>query len=121
MSSRRCLHLLRGASDSIEQPAISANGLGTAIAGGYPRWDRGTVLAAPETPIATASEGAWGFRAGGHQALKKWLADRRGRALTADDVLVYRRIADAIERTLELIPAIDAAVERHGGWMGAFE
>jgi hypothetical protein len=114
------LHLLRDAGDVTEGPSVHPNQTGTAVAAGYPRWEAGTVFIRPETPIASASAAAWQFRAGGHQVLKKWLADRRGRTLTADEVRTYRRIVWADEATLVLVPRIDGEVERHGGWVGAF-
>ena len=44
----------------------------------------------------------------------------RGRVLTDDDILHYRRMIVALARTAELMPRVDAVVEEHGGWPGAF-
>jgi hypothetical protein len=35
---------------------------------------------------------AWEFHIGGYQPAQKWLKDRKGRALSFDDVLHYQRI-----------------------------
>ncbi len=47
-------------------------------------------------------EAAWEFFIGGYQPAQKWLKDRRGRALSADDILHYRRIILALLRTVAL-------------------
>ncbi|WP_375249375.1 type ISP restriction/modification enzyme [Sphingomonas sp.] len=72
---------------------------------------------------------AWDFNVGGYQPAQKWLKDRAakggkkaspGRVLTDDDILHYLRMIVALTRTAELMPTIDAVVEKHGGWPGAF-
>jgi predicted helicase len=72
---------------------------------------------------------AWDFHVGGYQPAQKWLKDRAakggkkpsdGRVLTEDDILHYRRMIVALTRTAELMPRIDAAVDKHGGWPTAF-
>ena len=72
---------------------------------------------------------AWDFHVGGYQPAQKWLKDRAakggkkasdGRVLTEDDILHYRRMIISLTRTAELMPQIDAVVEKHGGWPGAF-
>lgn len=51
---------------------------------------------------------AWDFHIGGYQPAQKWLKDRRGRALTYDDIRHYQRIikilteTDRIMRTIEM-------------------
>ena len=39
---------------------------------------------------------------GGYQVLDKWLKDRKGRTLTAEDVKHYCRIATALAKTIEV-------------------
>lgn len=57
---------------------------------------------------------AWEFHIGGYQPAQKWLKDRRGRALTYDDIRHYQRIikilteTDRIMREIEL-PLTDPA------------
>lgn len=55
----------------------------------------------------------WEFQVGGYQVLDKWLKDRRGRALTQDDLEHYQRIVVALSRTIELMEQIDARI---GAW-----
>ena len=56
----------------------------------------------------------WESRVGGYQPMRKWLGDRRGRALTFDDIARYQRIAAALSETSRLVGEIDA-VARYGG------
>ena len=44
-------------------------------------------------------EAAWEFFIGGYQPAQKWLKDRKGRTLSADDLLHYKRIILAMQRT----------------------
>lgn len=58
--------------------------------------------------FANVPEVAWGFYIGGYQPAQKWLKDRKGRALSFDDVMHYRKIikilveTDRIMREIEL-------------------
>ena len=44
---------------------------------------------------------------GGYQPLQKWLKDRKGRTLSADDISHYKRIVRALRRTAALMSEID--------------
>ena len=57
----------------------------------------------------------WAFRIGGYQPMDKWLKDRKGRALSFDDLDHYRRMGVALEETGRLMEEIDAAIEDAGG------
>lgn len=58
-------------------------------------------------------ETIWGFRVGGYQVLDKWLKDRKGRALSSDDIRHYQRTAVAISETMRLMREIDETIP---GW-----
>ncbi len=49
----------------------------------------------------------WEFHIGGYQVLHKWLKDRKGRALSYDDVTHYGRIVVALKETIRLMEEID--------------
>ena len=51
---------------------------------------------------------AWEFRVGGYQPAAKWLEDRAGRTLTAEDITRYRRMIAAMRETVALLPQADA-------------
>ncbi len=55
----------------------------------------------------------WEFRIGGYQVCEKWLKDRRGRALTCDDLQHYQRTVLALGETIRLMAEIDRSIP---GW-----
>ena len=65
-------------------------------------------------------EDVWDFHIGGYQVCEKWLKDRKGRTLTAEDITHYHRIVIALHETIRLMAEIDSVIEAHGGWPGAF-
>jgi hypothetical protein len=58
----------------------------------------------------------WAFRIGGYQVCEKWLKDRKGRALGADEIEHYQRTASALADTRTLMAQIDSLIGDHGGW-----
>ncbi len=58
----------------------------------------------------------WAFHVGGYQVCYKWLKDRKGRALSYDDIKHYQRIIAALAETITLMEKIDEMIEEHGGW-----
>ena len=58
----------------------------------------------------------WDYDLGGYQPAQKWLKDRRGRALTPEDIEHYKRIIGAITETIRIQKEIDEVIEAHGGW-----
>jgi hypothetical protein len=65
-------------------------------------------------------EAVWNFHIGGYQVCEKWLKDRRGRTLSKDDITHYQKIVVALSETIRLMKEVDDAIEKHGGWPGAF-
>ncbi|MGB7745691.1 MAG: type ISP restriction/modification enzyme [Verrucomicrobiia bacterium] len=62
------------------------------------------------------SPAVWQMRIGGYQVCEKWLKDRKGRALDADDIEHYQRTVGALAETRSLMAQIDALIADHGGW-----
>ncbi len=58
----------------------------------------------------------WNFHVGGYQVCHKWLKDRKGRALSFEDIQHYQRIVAALAETIELMGQVDEVIEAHGGW-----
>ena len=54
---------------------------------------------------------AWDFRIGGYQPAQKWLKDRRGRALTYDDIRHYQRIIKILAETNRIMGEIEMPVD----------
>ncbi len=68
-------------------------------------------------------ESVWNFPVGGYLPAQRWLNDRwiRGknkpkRKLTFEDITTYARIVYALSETERLMPEIDRAIGKHGGW-----
>ncbi len=53
----------------------------------------------------------WDKYVGGYKPLQKWLQDRKGRTLTQEDILLYRKIAYALKKRDEIIPVIDSIIQ----------
>ena len=50
---------------------------------------------------------AWEFYIGGYQPAQKWLKDRKGTILSADDIKHYRKIIRALTETDRIMKEID--------------
>ena len=102
---------------------FAANGsqrLLVTVAPRFPQYDGGRIWIRDDYAIAAANEAAWQFRIGAHQVARKWLADRRNRPLTEDDLAWYGVILATIDQTQTLAGEIDATIDRHGGFPAAF-
>ena len=55
----------------------------------------------------------WEFHIGGYQVCEKWLKDRKGRALSNDDLNHYQKIVVALNETIRLMREIDDVIP---GW-----
>jgi predicted helicase len=62
------------------------------------------------------STAVWQMRIGGYQVCEKWLKDRKGRALTHDEIEHYQRTVSALAETRSLMAQIDSLISDHGGW-----
>ena len=98
------LHLMRHA--EAWQPAATypVDGSHTVDA---PRWDGGKVWINDQQYFDNVPERAWQFFIGGYQPAQKWLKDRKGRALSLEDLNHYRRIVHAIDATIDTMAQID--------------
>jgi hypothetical protein len=81
-------------------------------------WSKNTVWLdkVQTTGFQGVREDVWNFHIGGYQVCDKWLKDRKGRTLTADDRTHYQKIIVALSETIRLMKEIDAVIEQHGGW-----
>jgi predicted helicase len=86
----------------------------------FPGFDDGVVRINEDQLFKDVSPEVWAHTIGGYQPAEKWLKDRRGRTLTTDDLRHYQRMLIAIAETQRIMPEIDAAIESHGGFPGAF-
>ena len=83
-----------------------------------PSWSNDTVWLdkAQSVGFQGVPETVWNFHIGGYQVCDKWLKDRKGRTLSADDITHYHRIVVALHETIRIMGEIDAVIEDYGGW-----
>ena len=53
------------------------------------------------------SKAVWEYQIGGYQVLAKYLKYRKKRVLSLEEIEHYRRVAKAIERTIEVQGAVE--------------
>jgi predicted helicase len=85
-------------------------------------WNNNTVWINKKQTVGfrNVPEAVWNFHVGGYQVCEKWLKDRKGRTLSPEDIAHYQKIIATLSETLRLMGEIEAVVEEHGGWPGAF-
>ena len=87
---------------------------------GYPKFEAGRIHISANTYLEDIEEQDWNFRVGNYRVCEKWLKDRRGAVLTADDLASYKAVVDTVVASRLIIDDIDGEIERHGGWPRAF-
>lgn len=76
------------------------------VAAGYPKRDGGHVWINKHQYFENVPETAWNFYIGGYQPAQKWLKDRRGRALSFDDIGHYQKIVKILLETERIMGEI---------------
>ena len=66
-------------------------------------------------------EEVWDFQIGGYQVCHKWLKDRKGRALSDEDITQYQKIVGALNETICIMTEVDEVIDSYGGWPDAFQ
>ena len=64
-----------------------------------------------ESYFSGMAEDCFDFYVGSYQPLQKWLKDRKGMALTNDDINHYKQMIVAIQRTIEIMDEIDRVIK----------
>lgn len=54
------------------------------------------------------SKEVFNFYVGGYQPAQRWLKDRKGRTLTAEDIIHYKKMCVAMSKTIEIMKEIDS-------------
>ena len=70
----------------------------------------GRVQISPGQYFTGIPEIAWNFHIGGYQPAQKYLKDRRGRALTSDEIKHYQKIIVALVETAAIMAQIDRLI-----------
>lgn len=76
-----------------------------------PRFENGQVWINTDQYFDAVPAIAWAFHIGGYQPAQKWLKDRKGRALTYDDIRHYQRIIKILTETDRIMGEIDMPLE----------
>ncbi|MBI4670235.1 MAG: hypothetical protein HY741_01025 [Chloroflexi bacterium] len=106
------LHLME--SPALEKPITTFVGRGdNGVASGYPKYEKKTVWINAEQGFEGVPQNVYEFHIGGYQVCHKWLKDRRGRTLSAEDKTHYAKIVVALRETMRLMREIDEVIP---GW-----
>jgi hypothetical protein len=62
----------------------------------------------------------WEFEIGSYHVCEKWLKNRRGRTLSAREIVHFEQIVVAISETIRVMMEVDETIIGHGGWPAAF-
>ncbi|SMF75204.1 N-6 DNA Methylase [Allosphingosinicella indica] len=81
------------------------------VASGYPKFEDGKVHINKDQYFADVPPVAWTFHIGGYQPAQKWLKDRRGRALSWDDIGHYQKIVKILLATDQIMKEIELPIE----------
>lgn len=76
-----------------------------------PRFEDGKVWINPTQYFDAAPEVSWTFYIGGYQPAQKWLKDRKGRALSFEDIKHYQRILKILSETDRIMQTITITLE----------
>lgn len=73
--------------------------------------DLGRVCINPTQWFENVPQTAWEFHIGGYQPAQKWLKDRKGRALSFDDVRHYQKIIKILIETDRIMQEIELPLD----------
>lgn len=104
------LHLVK--SEELSKPIARFQGSGGNLVE-KPIYDVGTgsVNINKDQYFEGISNDEWEYQIGGYQVLHKWLKDRKGRYLSAEDIKHYCRVVTAIKKTIEIQKELEALYE----------
>ena len=97
-------HLLKVGSGVLPRHRFEGEGEGVVS---QVRYVDGGVWINPTQHFTDVPVDVWNYEVGAHQVCEKWLKDRRGSALSHDEVRQYRSILVAVAETLRLMEEID--------------
>jgi len=58
----------------------------------------------------------YNFFIGSYRICHKWLKDRKGDKLSAEDIKHYKNVISVVSKSIDLMKEIDQVIEEHGGW-----
>ena len=75
-----------------------------------PRFEDGHIWITESQYLSDAPTVSWDFYIGGYQPAQKWLKDRKGRALSFEDVKHYQRILKILSETFRIMRTIEMSL-----------
>jgi hypothetical protein len=81
------------------------------VAPAHPKLKDGRVYINPHQYFDRVPQVAWEFHIGGYQPAQKWLKDRKGRALSWDDITHYQNIVKILLETDRIMREIELPLE----------
>lgn len=81
------------------------------VAAAHPKRKDGHVWINPQQYFENVPEAAWNFHIGGYQPAQKWLKDRKGRALSMDDIGHYQKIIKILLETDRIMKEIELPLD----------
>lgn len=103
------IHLLEHARLMMSAPAMDGNDQAPIVPPVYDEAEA-TLRLAPTLTAKPITPEAWRYQQGAYPVLRDFLDARVGRPLTAEEFHDFRRLAAAVQMTLDRLPAIDAVV-----------
>ncbi|MBM4341372.1 MAG: DNA methyltransferase [Deltaproteobacteria bacterium] len=98
------LHLLK--SNELDQPIAKYQGKGNNKVERV-KYEQNKVCINNDQYFVGVSPDIWQYQIGGYQVCDKWLKDRKGRALSLDEIRHYCQVVTAIQKTIEIQRKID--------------
>jgi predicted helicase len=81
------------------------------VSAGHPKFEAGKVHISKDQYFDGVPQIAWTFHIGGYQPAQKWLKDRRGRALSWEDIGHYQKIVKILAETDRIMKEIELPLE----------
>ncbi|MCX5718201.1 MAG: N-6 DNA methylase [Nitrospirae bacterium] len=100
------LHLLK--SSELDAPVAKFQGKGNDKVE-KPRYEKGKLYINNGQYFEGIPQEVWEYQIGGYQVCDKWLKDRKGRALSLEDITHYCKVVTALKKTIEVQSKIDSA------------
>lgn len=105
----RELHLLESKELEYLNLGITFIGEGDIIVD-KPTWKENRIYINKEQYFDSVSKEVFDFYIGGYQPAQKWLKDRKGKTLTSEDIIHYKKMCVAMRRTMEIMVNIDEVI-----------
>ncbi|MDO8746708.1 MAG: type ISP restriction/modification enzyme, partial [Thermodesulfovibrionales bacterium] len=100
------LHLLK--SSDLDAPTAKFEGKGNDKVE-KPRYEKGKLYINSSQYFEGISPEVYEYQIGGYQICDKWLKDRKGRALSLEEIKHYCKVVTALKKTIELQSKIGSA------------